>query len=320
MKSITTTLLLSILFIINSISVTGQTLTDSLVGYYKMDLELKDNSPLNIFGQGTDVFESEGLPDSQATGMIFNGHSSFINLSNSDRNILDKLTLSIWIKTLEDKRQFVISDYISSEDRGFFLATDSGKALIGGRDNNGQFWECKSDVLVNDDEWHHIFATIDNNVWSISVDCEPPQTIDSGNQSTDINSSEILTLGVWLEGISYNTPRYFNGLVDEFRMYNRVLQHKEKDKLCDIRVVTNIDPDPLSNEYKINVSSNEINISVYKNTATLSYLLTDSFNNKIDSGKLVPKISIHELSSGIYNLTIIDKNRIIQTTRFLKLN
>ena len=72
-----------------------------------------------------------------------------------------------------------------------------------------------SSVRVDDGEWHHFMATRQDGMLSLYVDGNLEGTaIDEG----DIGYDVYVTLGK--NGTSVRSPRYFNGLIDEIRVYN----------------------------------------------------------------------------------------------------
>lgn len=300
----------------------AQSLTDSLQGHYKLNGSLVDLSPNNIDGIADgDLIATEGIEEIENTGFLFNGINSRINLSNDSRNITDQFTISAWVKTESAKRQFAICKYDSREDRGYFIAVDDGKATLGGRDESDIFWQVDSDIVINDGEWHFLLGYYQNNTWSLIVDCETLTTESNTDPSNIIlNSSAELMIGMWPEGEAYGTPRYFDGIIDNVRIYNRALELSEILLLCNNKPVDTNDTalDNVVLRYSSTIQAFEL--SEFNTTENLQFIISDMNGRTLRSGIAKNKIYFKPQIEGIYIFTIIEKEKKALQKRFFILN
>ena len=74
---------------------------------------------------------------------------------------------------------------------------------------------------VNDNIWHHLIGTYDGSILKLYIDGLLDSTDDSPGSCSNPNIN--FQIGRWVGGSS----QYFNGLIDEVRIYNRVLSAEE---------------------------------------------------------------------------------------------
>ena len=298
-----------------------QDLDLGLQGYFQFNSDFIDKSPNEIEGQGFDINSAIGIENSPETCYGFNGTNSYINLSNDGRNIADQISLSTWIKTTLDKRQFVIANYNSDENKGYFLAIDDGIALIGARDNSGVFGQCTGTTKVDDGEWHHIVGIIDEDFWQIWVDCEIENTLMTNSINTPLLSADPLTVGKWHQGNGNGEFRVFEGLIDEIRIYNRPLIASEIQLLCDLNTVST--DDVIFGSQAINIVPNPVGKAfnvVFENNVgeKITYKIYDSIGRISGTGILNGPISMEEYKTGVYWLHLIGKGQIIAVEKIIK--
>jgi hypothetical protein len=83
-------------------------------------------------------------------------------------------------------------------------------------------------------QWYCVVVTFNNGVKKIYMNGSLVSTVTvtgtSNNTSVDSCTGGTLRLGTWWQG----DPRYFSGLMDEVRVYNRALNTQEIDSLCNL--------------------------------------------------------------------------------------
>ena len=218
-----------------SVTIYSQDIAAGLKAYYNFnDNEVIDLSETGLDGTPLDLSPSIGIEEVSNSAYLFNGTSSSVLCEEDNRNVTDQVSLSAWIKTVSDQRQFILGKYNSAQDRGYFLATLNGTATIGGRDGSNEFYEIfDNEVLINDGEWHHVVGIINQNTWTLYIDCIEVASTTTNTTTPDFQNTDPLAIGLWVEGTADGNKRYFNGEIDEVRLYNRALLETEISILCD---------------------------------------------------------------------------------------
>ena len=153
----------------------------------------------------------------------FNGSSSRINLDGMSF-IKDKISLSMWIKASEAASTY---KYLFDSNPTRFVFAWNG-------DSSGKFgiysapsWHNLDTIAPNDDSWHHICLVINNTSAKLYLDGFniEDETIDA----IDLSSSTDTIIGCEYTEISY----FFNGAIDDFRIYAKALSDEEVYYLYD---------------------------------------------------------------------------------------
>ncbi len=196
----------------------GTTVNDGLVSYWKMD----ENS-------GSVVKDSVGTYNGTATGTTiaqgkannsrsFNGTSDYVQVPLIDFSSFTSMSASIWVKTTTTSNSMLF------QSRGLFLYinafSSTGKVLIdfdNTSGNNSATHESKSSI--NDGNWHLITGTNDGTKTRLYIDGvlenEFASTFTLGPDKDTYLGSNIASAG------------FFNGQLDEPKIYNRTLSTQE---------------------------------------------------------------------------------------------
>ena len=151
----------------------------------------------------------------------------YVDCGNSPLfDLVDAMTVGAWvnIRSIPDEWRAIITKGDSawriatnSGTRGFqFAFTGAGRSWMGA--------STAKEVALN--EWHHVCGTYDRtNGARIYLDGR----LDGTN--ADKNGIDVDTYNVWIGGnaepMSYKPGRYFDGMIDEVRVYNRALSEGE---------------------------------------------------------------------------------------------
>ncbi|MBX2871238.1 MAG: T9SS type A sorting domain-containing protein, partial [Saprospiraceae bacterium] len=302
--------------------------TYGLKAYYDFNQsdEITDLSETAIDGIGFELTVGRGIEDTIGSAYLFNGQSSRIECSTSNRDITDKVSLSAWIKTESFERQFVFAKYNSSQDAGFFLATLNGTATLGGRDGSNSFHEIFDEtLLINDGEWHHVAGIIDQNNWELYVDCVKVASKETGTVSPDFQNTDLLTIGYWEEGTAEGNRRYFDGTIDELRLYNIAIRPELVSILCDRQTLVPTDEQVEETSPRIKVFPNPAKdylkweLGIANHFQPDSYSILDIYGRVIDRGKVyIDQVEIRDLTPGTYFLILEDQKRQRSSTKFIK--
>lgn len=238
------TLILSILIC----SITLASLQDGLVVYYPFDeaagKTASDNSKNKNDGEliGSTAWASKEGKIGGAV-RLDGGEGSVVDENGGDYiNDLDAFTISVWVKSdsVGHDRGIVFGKDPAGGDDVFGLrydaaswATKGGTNLIKGAistTGGGQAYEGKSDV--QSDEWQHIiFTWKSGEKLALYVDAElddEPTHNDDGKNGK-ITGATKLIIG---KGAKDNNGTSWPGLIDDLRIYNRVLELDEIETLA----------------------------------------------------------------------------------------
>lgn len=113
---------------------------------------------------------------------------------------------------------------------------------------SGDNWSyVKSNTSLYDKRWHHIAATYDGTKMRMYIDGAIENEVDNLDGYGDNNSP--LLIGNWLYGYGDgygNHPRILNGIMDDVRIFNRVLAFSEIQTLA-INIPLDLDNDGVLN-------------------------------------------------------------------------
>jgi len=190
--------------------------TTGLVAYYAGDGNANDDSGNGNNGtwNGAAMYSWEGKYD---RAFNFNGTNSIS--ANKSINDNKDWTLSSWVKlSTLSQTEYANILYVGNDYAGFGLAFLSGKfaGLFG-----SVAWIDTGYVF--DTNWHHLAMSRDTSVTKLYVDGNLVKTY-GGSPYTPNN---YFTIGQQPRSNVNTDGRYFNGLVDEVRIYNRALSASE---------------------------------------------------------------------------------------------
>ena len=203
-------------------------LDSGLVGFFKMDGNAADSSSQLNHGTSTSVTDAQGIHPLNQTGYSFNGTSSSINAGTSNRGVTHTVSVSAWIKTTDISSTFttVVSKYHWQSDKGYFIRMKNGYPAIHGRNNNGSYvTTSNTSVFVADGNWHHVLGVVASNKWELWIDGILIDTENTFASNPAINNLSPTTIGA-IHGNGF-LANYFDGDIDEVRIYNRELLSTE---------------------------------------------------------------------------------------------
>lgn len=165
--------------------------------------------------------------------LLFDGNNDFAAIENMyyEGSSYQELTVETWLKTNDAGNQIIASfdrsEYWRVEINGigagngrvgFDLLTSSGIVDFG------------SNTRVDDGEWHHVACVFNNGTLNIYIDGILDATTSSGG-TFGSGVTRYGFLGVGSESNIYNGATgpndYFNGEMDEFKIWNRALSQLE---------------------------------------------------------------------------------------------
>lgn len=225
MKILTTSILL-----MTGLSFAQINLSSGLTGYFPLDGDGVDNSTTAIDATNNGASSTADASGNPGSALHLNAiESDYLNAGNNSRGITDKMSVSFWFRTTSSATQHLVEKYNWTMDAGFYIRLQGGKICFHGRDGSGVgIAPPLSAQTYNDGDWHHVMAILDQNDWLLYVDCELVQSHTTSSSSPDISVNWPLTFGRYTLDNMY----YFDGDLDEVRIYDRVLNSDEICFLC----------------------------------------------------------------------------------------
>jgi len=197
-----------------SVALDSNTLSSGLIAYYPFNGNANDES-----GNGNDgaVYGASLTSDRDGnanSAYNFDGSNDYIDTS-IERSTLNSLTISVWIN-YQGSISNHYSAVIGGESSWFFIGKNSGNSNIGVQDGN-----YVSDIAIGenvwDGNWHLLTYTYDQGLGSVYLD-----GTFVGN-STFTKGSGLIWIGHEEESAGY----FFEGMIDEVRIYERALSDSE---------------------------------------------------------------------------------------------
>ena len=219
--------------------------TDNLVGWWKFDetsgVMGSDSSPKGFDATHTNLSSANiGVLGKFFNAISFDGQNDYsrpgansaLNWGNGDG------TISLWFKTSADYGTsygcMLINGAGGALQRRYLMHIDGDDDAVKNTlrfdiDDNTSLKKVNSSVSVNDGLWHHAVGIRRGNELKLYLDGS--EVLDGPTDITgygDIDDSEGLTIGATNDSLSgIASGQYFNGELDDIRVYNRALSEQE---------------------------------------------------------------------------------------------
>ena len=281
---------------------------DSLVAYYNFEDNFSDSSGHNLhgtpFGNAAIVFDS----DRKSNVLSLDGDGDYVDLGNDmlfDWN--GSFAVGFWIKVKAWQGSW---DTVLKKGDAWSFERDIDR-------NTLAFYHWPNFVptvvtLLEDGIWHHVAATYDGSIQKIYLDGVLLGIKDNAG-SMNINTNHVFI------GSGGGSSRYFNGLLDDIRIYNRALSDTEIDSLGNIDY--DGEPGPgkkIVGNYEVNIevvegaTSGPIKVYFSANRDTSIFAFIEIFGNTLKVGReLLGKKEIWKTFHGVgdppWNIRILKK-------------
>lgn len=200
----------------------------ALVGQWQFDNDLKDNSANTL---GASLFGTES--HSSTTVMMKSGEKS-LKLDGKSYVMLpyavahqDEMTIATWVRLSATTNWQRIFDFGNGTDQYMFYTPNNGNEMRFVMKNGGDEQILTNGKKLSTTLWHHIAVTlkpVGEKVQAILyVDGE---NIAESNEFT-IKPSDIAPSLCYIGRSMFNADPYFNGHIDDFRIYNYALSADE---------------------------------------------------------------------------------------------
>jgi len=292
-------LLFSILMLI-SLTVKGQIdLNNGLVAYYPFNGNVNDASGNNNHGFNYGATLSTDRFGNPNRAYIFDGLSNYI-ITPVNSGFTTQISLCAWFKTSYDNFGGILCSRTtsnvsneltldSSYGHPYFYLSDGIGANISKTDLSA------SNLVVNDNIWHLLVGTYDGTTLKIYVD---GLLQGQATNTFTIAVNAFFKIG-WDDLSGYN--RYFNGKIDDVRIYNRAINAQEVLAIFnEVNPTTSISAISTANiVFTSNSSNNSITVS---GVAVNSEISIFEVNGKlIRKSKLTgSQLNVSNIHKGIY--------------------
>lgn len=328
---------ISILSLLNLfvLSVFAQIPTDSLIAFYPFtgNTENAVNFMHNGINYGakltTDRFNNEN------SAFLFDGIDDYIEIADHIELRPPSITISFWVNLFEikDVWQVFISKF-NQNDSGngnYNIATKDENTLhsslhYGNQCIGGDDWE-RNTLKMNWDlaEWQQVVLTYDDNIRryyknGVLLEENSVNAIIENCQGTPLKFGG----NVWMSV----EPQFFEGKLDDIRIYGRALSISEVEGLFKGEsspitsiiehgnLISKIFPNPVSNELNIEIENTEkVKIAYSIKNILGNEVIKSSLKNQFDN----VKIDLNDLPNGIYCISFFENDgRIIESKSFIK--
>ncbi len=167
--------------------------------------------------EASDPSRTGGL---RGNGLDFDGNDDFVDITSPDLSLSDQITVTAWMKpsTISgDNRQWIVEagddafmSYLASSDSDLQFRVDAG--------GSETTWD--TGHTISTDTWQHV-ALVYNGSYMTAY-------VDGASAGTNPKSGDLASTGdVQLGGDAGDDGDWYNGMLDEVRVYNRSLTKEE---------------------------------------------------------------------------------------------
>ncbi len=211
--------------------------TDGLVVYYPFNTNPLDESGNDNHGKINGASLAEDRFGKKNGAYAFNGKGDYIEIEDSQLLITPELTLSVWIYPPSTSNSRIIisrATYNNAYNEQYYLHILNDRRILFGIKRNsgcqpGKGWyEIYSSQKVQLNKWLLVTASWDGN--SLKVYINGQQNGSNSNVpkgAIDNCPNSVVQIGRWLS----RHPWFFNGSMDDIRIYNRALSDSEIQQL-----------------------------------------------------------------------------------------
>ncbi|MBK8278313.1 MAG: DUF4347 domain-containing protein [Nitrospira sp.] len=206
-------------------------ISTGLLGQWTFDANANDSSGNNYNGTLTNGAAIDTTASTNIVGvgnLSLDGVNDYVDLTPNLANFstLTQGTISAWVKTTSTSGVIFASNDIADASSGTVLWINSGRLGFAVYENNTALLDVMTTVSINDGNWHLVTVTNGTSGNRLYIDgVQAGVTYNTGSSATDRFFDDVTgkdTLDIGRDQRSGGST-YFNGTIDDVRVYNRVL-------------------------------------------------------------------------------------------------
>ena len=239
----------------DSVPGAADSLSDGLVAHYKFDGNANDDTGNNNHGTEYGGVTYVSRVGGQAAS--FDGIDDYINIGNNFSLYEKSMTISSWVKlsSLPDSYSMIVNDYSAGDGEwgmGMYVGNTGNIRTHVGAGYNNHAMSANSELSLNDAEWHLVTGTYSDNDKKVKIYVDGAFLAENNWVGSSGGFTSIDTLmhdpsvynwyvGIHSEYFVYPSigAHYYNGQIDELRIYNRALSEAEIQELFNDGSTTN---------------------------------------------------------------------------------
>ena len=225
---------------------TNPDLESGLVGHWTMDGKDMINNVADVSGQGNHGALQGHISTTTAIGVIgqalnFDGDDDYIDIGESA--VLEPasvVSISTWFKRDGVQDTWVpLFQYgdVDTDPYGAYAFQFNNTAdddITFKISTSGASTEMTANTTINDGEWYHIAGTYDGSDMRVYIN---GAETNSTGKSGSLDGYGAIGLRI---GTQVGSGRYFDGVIDDVRVYNRVLSAEEISRLYELGGTTHV--------------------------------------------------------------------------------
>lgn len=248
----------------------GQIPTNGLIGYWPLNGNTSDYSGNGNHGTANGVTLATDRFGNANMAYDFNGTSNYVEVLDNAMLRPNNITISVWINSFSTttiKQIIYKGNYTDAYNEQYSVNLTVGSnnyPACGIKQNSGcnpgSGWVVcyNSTSTIPNFTWQHITMTYDGSFMNLYLNCNLMCSIIANGTIDNCPGSNLQFGRSWT-----GNPYFFDGLMDDIRIYNRALDTTEINMLCDETFNGISDLSAFSNT--INVYPNPTNAYLYFN-------------------------------------------------------
>ncbi|MCA9467726.1 MAG: DUF4347 domain-containing protein, partial [Nitrospira sp.] len=210
------------------------------IGHWTFDADATDSSGNNYDGtltNGASIDTTDATNIVGAGKLSLDGTNDYVDLTSHlvEFTSLTEGTISAWIKTTSTSGVIFASNDIADTASGTVLwVNSSGQLEFLVFESNVALLQVHTNVTVNDGTWHQVAVTNGTSGNILYIDgVQATVTYTAGNSATDRFFDDVTGEDTLFIGRDQRSggSLFFNGTIDDVRVYNRVLTGSDVDAL-----------------------------------------------------------------------------------------
>ncbi len=204
-------------------------ISNDLVAFYPFNGNAKDESGNKNHGEVYGAILTKDRFNIAESAYYFDGINDYIEIQNNNSlNIKGSISITAWIKveTYPSLWNTILNKSHSDALDSFEITLNKSLNLFDfllGLENSGRTGFHTAEGSLEIEKYHFISATYNGNVVNLYIDGKLNISYEGNNESIR-ETSDNLTIGVEVESSKTN---FFNGVIDDIRIYNRKLSDTE---------------------------------------------------------------------------------------------